>query len=81
MPAVPQPGTAHQQALILGLCLPPLGLLHPGPGGPEDLRVEGEEGQCPGEEGSHKPGPGGHGVGKRMAGRGQKVRLGRRGQA
>lgn len=43
-------------------CLPPLGLLYPGPGGPEDLRVEGEEGQRPGEDGSHEPGTGGHGV-------------------
>lgn len=43
------------------LSLPPPGLLHSGPGGPKDLCVEGEECQCPGEEGSHEPGTGGSG--------------------
>lgn len=49
-------------ALTLCLSLRPPGLLHPGPGGPEDLRVEGKGCQCPGEKGSHEPGAGGHGV-------------------
>lgn len=51
----------HARAPSLCLSLPPVGLLHPGPGGPEDLRVEGEECQCPGEDRSHEPGTGGRG--------------------
>ena len=57
-PAPPRP---HPQAPTLGLSLPPVGLLYPGPGGPEDLCVEGEELQHPGEDGGHESGTGGHG--------------------
>lgn len=61
VPAAPWPSASRTQAPTLRLSLPPLGLLHPGPRGPEDLRVEGEECQRPGEDGSHEPGTGGHG--------------------
>lgn len=55
------PNTMRLSPESLSLSLTP-GLLYPGPSRPEDLCVEGEECQRPGEEGGHEPGTGKEGL-------------------